>query len=60
MTPSFILSVARQVASAVMYLHEQGVIHGLLKSKNVLLDRDNVAFVSIKQRVFKMKEPLLN
>jgi serine/threonine protein kinase len=44
-TPSFILSVARQVASAVLYLHEQGVIHGQLKSKNVLLDRDNVAFV---------------
>jgi serine/threonine protein kinase len=46
-TPSFILSTLRQIASAVMYLHEEGVIHGLLKSKNIILDRDNVVYVRL-------------
>jgi len=38
----FILSMARQTAAGLYYLHEQGVIHGSLKSKNVLIDRDNL------------------
>ncbi len=38
----FILSMARQAAAGLFYLHEQGIIHGSFKSKNVLIDRDNI------------------
>jgi serine/threonine protein kinase len=43
--PSWILQVARQVAEAVRYLHSAHVIHGALKSKNVIIDKDTNAIV---------------
>jgi serine/threonine protein kinase len=40
-----ILSLARQTAAGLFYLHEQGIIHGSFKSKNVMIDRDNIVHV---------------
>ncbi|KAI8469231.1 MAG: kinase-like domain-containing protein [Monoraphidium minutum] len=35
-----LLSLLRQIASAMSYLHDRGVLHGDLKAANVLLSRD--------------------
>lgn len=40
------LAYARQVASALEYLHAQGVIHRDLKPANVLLDAQNNAYIT--------------
>lgn len=37
-TSAFILKVARAVASATNYLHKQGVLHGAIKTNNVLIN----------------------
>jgi serine/threonine protein kinase len=40
------LKLLKQVVDGLKYLHEQGVIHGDLTSKNVLIDRDGNAFLA--------------
>ena len=35
--PALVLSLAHDVASALLHLHEQGIVHGDIKSANVLL-----------------------
>ncbi|DBA03157.1 TPA: hypothetical protein N0F65_003877 [Lagenidium giganteum] len=40
-------TIARQVAEALTFLHERNVIHGRLNSKNVLLDREFSAKLSL-------------
>ncbi|KAL6054419.1 Protein kinase domain-containing protein [Balamuthia mandrillaris] len=43
---NFQLNVARHVSSAMRYLHSQGVVHGNLKPRNVIIDRNHTAKVT--------------
>ncbi|KAG2049468.1 kinase-like protein [Suillus hirtellus] len=40
------LSLARDIASAVAYLHESHVVHGNLESKNILIGPENRAYLT--------------
>ena len=40
MTPRQVLTWARQLASALAYLHSQQIIHGGVKTSNIILDRE--------------------
>lgn len=44
-TPRSVLSWARQLASALAYLHSQHVIHGGVKTSNLILDREQQLLV---------------
>jgi serine/threonine protein kinase len=46
MPPELAIGIVRQVARAMAYVHEQGLIHRDLKPANILLDEDQRAFVS--------------
>lgn len=39
-TTAQVLEIMRQIAEGVDYAHRSGVVHGLLKSENILLDRE--------------------
>ena len=38
LTPAYVLGVLEQIASGLDYMHSQGVVHGSIKSSNILLD----------------------
>lgn len=46
LTPTQALEILRQVAEGFDYAHEQGVVHGTLKSTNILLNSDQMVQIA--------------
>jgi RNA polymerase sigma factor (sigma-70 family) len=46
LTPTEVIRIAKDVATAVQYAHEQGVVHCDLKPGNVLLDKNGHVYVT--------------
>jgi serine/threonine protein kinase/nitrite reductase/ring-hydroxylating ferredoxin subunit len=46
LTPTQALEIVRQVAAGLDYAHRQGVIHGALKSTNILLDSEQKVLIA--------------
>jgi serine/threonine protein kinase len=43
LAPAEIIHILSSIATAVDYLHQQGIIHGLIKPSSILLDKNNVS-----------------
>ncbi|MEE9392715.1 MAG: serine/threonine-protein kinase [Planctomycetota bacterium] len=56
MTPSRAVNIMRQVASAISYIHERGLVHRDLKPHNILIGDDDHAFVTDFGLVRKIDE----